>query len=536
MSSNSWRVLAVLAGGVILAAAPLPLVDSDAPLYGRIAANVLASGDWLTLRHPGWLVDKPPLVFWLMAVSFHLGGTSAVTLRLWQLLLVLALAALTGAVARAAGGSREEGWLAALVLLTSAQVFYQATVPQQDVALTASLALVLFALVRYLGDGRRRWAVLAGVAVAAGILVKGIAAAALSAAAAGAVLLVARRVLPHPAGRVVAHAGLAAGVGAILAAPWYLHGVLTHGDPFVRTFLTTGTLGVGRFFRPVISTPPPYWLSVFAYVPQIAVGMLPWTPAFAVGLTGFRRWLREQPAGLGAVGVWLAALFLVFSLSSGDKVFRYIMPCFPAAAVVTARGLGDLCGGARARRAAVAWAAPTLALLVAGLSMLWSSFPTERDRFGPPALAFAAGLAVATAAFGAAAWRGRARAAVALAAVAAMLGYLLFVGAMLRHAPAIDPWPAIVRAVGRDARGQRTVVLYRLGEAFNFAHFYLDAPVALVDGPGPAAAFWLRHPGAVVIAPSSAYDELAGALPSPHAVVFRDARLVVLVRADATPQ
>jgi 4-amino-4-deoxy-L-arabinose transferase-like glycosyltransferase len=536
MSSTLWRVLAVLAGCAVLATAPLPLVDSDAPLYGRIAANVLASGDWLTLRHPGWLVDKPPLVFWLMAVSFHLGGTSPVTLRAWQLLLVLALAVLTGAVARAAGGSREEAWLAALVLLTSAQVFYQATVPQQDVALTAALALALFAVVRYLGDGRGRWAVLAGVAVATGVLAKGIAAAALAAAAAAAVLLVARRALPHPPGRVAAHVGLAAGVALALAAPWYVHGIATHGDPFVRTFLTTGTLGVGRFFRPAISTPPPYWLAVFAYVPQIAVGMLPWTPAFALGVAGLRRWLRAEPAGLGAVGAWLATLFLVFSLSSGDKVFRYIMPCFPAAAVLTARALRGLLEGGTGRRAAVAWAAPTLVALVVGLSMLWSSFPAERDRFGPPALAFAGGAAAGVAAFGVAAWRGRVRAAVALAAVGAMGGYLVFVGAMLRHAPAIDPWPGIVRAVERDAPAPRTVVLYRLGEVFNFAHFYLDAPVALVESPGPLAAFWTQRPGVVVIAPIFAYDEVAGSLASPHAVVYRDARVVVLVRADAAPR
>jgi hypothetical protein len=350
------------------------------------------------------------------------------------------------------------------------------------------------------------------------------------------VLLVARRALPHPPGRVAAHVGLAAGVALALAAPWYVHGIATHGDPFVRTFLTTGTLGVGRFFRPAISTPPPYWLAVFAYVPQIAVGMLPWTPAFALGVAGLRRWLRAEPAGLGAVGAWLATLFLVFSLSSGDKVFRYIMPCFPAAAVLTARALRGLLEGGTGRRAAVAWAAPTLVALVVGLSMLWSSFPAERDRFGPPALAFAGGAAAGVAAFGVAAWRGRVRAAVALAAVGAMGGYLVFVGAMLRHAPAIDPWPGIVRAVERDAPAPRTVVLYRLGEVFNFAHFYLDAPVALVESPGPLAAFWTQRPGVVVIAPIFAYDEVAGSLASPHAVVYRDARVVVLVRADAAPR
>jgi 4-amino-4-deoxy-L-arabinose transferase-like glycosyltransferase len=531
MTVRVWQVLALLAAGVVLATAPLPQVDSDAPLYGRIAVNVLSSGDWFTFQHPGWLVDKPPAVFWIMAASFWMGGVSDATMRLWQLLLVLVLAALTGAAARTAGGSREEGWLAALVLMTSVQVFYQATVPQQDVALTACLTLALYALLRYLRDGRHRWAIVAGAAVAAAVLVKGIAGAALFLAAAAAVLLTARRALPHPAPRIAAHAALGAAVVAALAAPWYVHGILQHGDPFVRTFLTTGTLGVGRFFHPAISTPPPYWFAAFAYVPLMALGMLPWTPALAVGLADLPRTLRDRPAGAGAVGAWLIALFLVFSLSSGDKVFRYILPCYPPAAILTAHALARMAADRRRLRAAALAAVPGVAIVAAGVWLLWSAFPAERDRFGPAGVASALGLAAALVGFGAAAWRGRPRAAVVLAAVSATLGHVLFVGAMLQHAPAINPWPQIARAAARDAPRTATVVLYGLGEAFNFAHFHFDTPVAVVDGPAHLAAFWSRGP-TLVVTPAERYEAVVRALSPPHIVVFRNTRLVALTGAQ----
>ncbi len=89
-----WRVLIAAAAAAMLLGTPLPHIDSDAALFGKIAKTIVDTGEWLTLRHPvhpDWVVDKPPLTFWLMALSLRVGGQTDAALRLWHILLSLAL-------------------------------------------------------------------------------------------------------------------------------------------------------------------------------------------------------------------------------------------------------------------------------------------------------------------------------------------------------------------------------------------------------------------------------------------------------------
>ncbi|MDR7419928.1 MAG: glycosyltransferase family 39 protein [Armatimonadota bacterium] len=534
MRITLWHVLVWLAGAVVLAAAPLPHVDSDAPLYGRIAANVVTSGDWVTFHHPGWLVDKPPVVFWMMAASFRLLGISDATMRLWQLLLALALLVLTAGAARAAGASQDESLLAALVLATSLQVFYQVTVPQQDVPLTLFLALAAFALMRYIERGTAPWAMLSGGAVALAVLTKGLAGLALYGMVLAAALLLVRRSLPHPRLRVAGHALAGTLVFVAVAFPWYVHGVVVHGQVFVDTFLTTGTLGVGRFFRPAISTPPPYWLSLFAYVPLLGLGLLPWTPAFLVGLADLPRQVRQAAPGSKIVAAWLLGIFVMLSLSSGDKVFRYLLPVYPPAAIVAARGLTAMVTDVRRRRFA-GWAAviPAVLLIAAGFWTLWAAFPPERGLLVAVVLPTVVMIVLGLVIFGIGALAGRVRAAIIGAALCAMIAYAAFERGMLANAAAVDPWPAIVRASAPYVpAGDRLVLYGRVGEVFNFAHFHFETPIVAVNAIHELGALWQRE-RILVVVPAERLDELSVLRPAPVVIHRSPARLVVVVNWDA---
>lgn len=436
--SRLWLGLICLAGLVILAAAPLPQVDADAALYGRIAANILTTGDWITFHHPGWFVDKPPITFWLMALSFRLLGISDVAMRLWQLLLALALIALTYRVARAAGASREAGLLAALVLATASQFFYQATVPQQDLPLTFFLTLGMYGVFRYLDRGAARWVLVAAVGAALAALTSGIAGVGLFGVVVLAALITARPALPHTGRALIGRAALAAAVFAVLALPWFVIGALRQGDQFVTTFLTWGTMGIGRFFTPASSTPPAYWLAIFTYVPILLVGMLPWSPVFVSALADVRRLFRDGPPGMRIVAVWFPAIFVILSLSSGDKVFHYLLPCFPPAAILTGRAAATLFDRP-GRLRLVGWGAlvPALVLIAAGFWFLWARFPAERGPWVVVAGAFVGTLAVALVAFGLAALRARGPAAVALAAAGAVVAFVVLEVAMLASAAQI---------------------------------------------------------------------------------------------------
>jgi hypothetical protein len=312
-----------------------------------------------------------------------------------------------------------------------------------------------------------------------------------------------------------------------------VHGVIVHGDAFVKTFLTSGTLGIARFFRPAISTPPPYWLSLFAYVPLLFLGLLPWTPAFIVGLAGLPAVVRRGSTGLKVVVVWLLGILFVLSVSSGDKVFRYLLPCYPPAAILAARALtGMFADRRRLVAAAVMAVVPGVALIGAGFWSLWAAFPPERGLLAAVVLPTVVMIALGLVGFGAAAFAGRARAAVAAAAVAAIVGYALFERGMLVHAASINPWPAMAHAAAPYTAESSRVVLYgRVGELFNFAHFYFDEPIVAISAAHELTALWQRE-RILVIVPVERFGELAGLRPAPTVVMQSPARVLLIVNGS----
>ncbi len=525
-----WLALLFLAGATVLAAAPLPHLDGDAPLYGRIAANILATGDWVTMQYPGWFVDKPPLTFWLMALSFRLLGVSDLTLRLWQLVMAVALVALTYRTARAAGASHEAGLLASLVLGTSAQFLYQATVPQQDLPLTFFLTLGMYGVVRYIDGGAVRWVLVAAASAALAALTRGVPGVGLFGVAVLAALVAVRPALPHAGRALLGHAVLAVAVFAALAVPWFAVGIARGGEQFVRTFVTSGTLGIGRYFAPAISTPPPYWLSIFAYLPLLLIGMLPWSPLLAAVSAGPRRLWRDASPGMRVVAVWFLAIFVTLSLSSGDKVSRYLLPCFPPAAILAgcaAATLFDRPG--RLRR--VGWAAllPAPALAAAGFWFLWAQFPVERAPWVGVAGMFVVALATGLVALGLAALRGRGAAAVALAAAGSLLAFASFEIGIMANAAHLAPWREISTAAAPLADESDRVILFgRAGDGLNFVRFYLDEPVLVATDARQVADLWRRE-RVLLVVPEERFETLSRVLvPPPVQLFISPARLLLV--------
>ena len=61
---------------------------SDAAKYAAISRTIYEGGDWINLQSLGLPYDqKPPLLFWLSALSFHIFGLSTWAFKLPTLLL-----------------------------------------------------------------------------------------------------------------------------------------------------------------------------------------------------------------------------------------------------------------------------------------------------------------------------------------------------------------------------------------------------------------------------------------------------------------
>ncbi len=174
---SSARDVAILLGiGLVLFAAGLGLRDpwpADEPLHALIARGMLASGDWLVPMVGGdFFQDKPPLLFWLQAVSYAVTGSERVGFLLPSLLAGLGTLLLVYDLGRRLW-NREAGLAAALLLLFTVQFTLQARRGQLDALLVFFITLSLYCLLRQLLlGGGWRWAIGAGLAAGAGALTK----------------------------------------------------------------------------------------------------------------------------------------------------------------------------------------------------------------------------------------------------------------------------------------------------------------------------------------------------------------------------
>jgi 4-amino-4-deoxy-L-arabinose transferase-like glycosyltransferase len=142
-SRRGWHtylaVLLLIAAAVYLASivSPPSLMDDVDAVQGQIARNMLLSGDWVTARLDGVIyLEKSPLVYWLMAISYKVFGAYDWAARIPIALSSIALAWLTAAFGRWAF-SAMAGFYAGLCLATCIGLFLFTRILIPDVGLFA---------------------------------------------------------------------------------------------------------------------------------------------------------------------------------------------------------------------------------------------------------------------------------------------------------------------------------------------------------------------------------------------------------------
>lgn len=154
-----------------------PLLDDADATHAQAALGMLHSGDWVTLRVDGIrYLEKPPLPYWITALSLRLFGINAFIVHLPLALTVLALCTLAYVWANRAFGSRAALYAGAF-LLTAAGTFLFTRVFIPDALLALLLAFSLYATLRALEHGCPRprfYAWSAWIALAASVLTKGL--------------------------------------------------------------------------------------------------------------------------------------------------------------------------------------------------------------------------------------------------------------------------------------------------------------------------------------------------------------------------
>ncbi|WP_433984309.1 ArnT family glycosyltransferase [Tunturiibacter empetritectus] len=123
-----------------------PLLDDADSVHAEVAREMLLRHDWVTLYANGIrYLEKAPILYWSMALSFKLFGVNTAAARLPIALTVLSLALLLEGFARRAFSPRA-GLYAGLMLLSSFGIFIftRILLPDADVCLWLTLALFFY--------------------------------------------------------------------------------------------------------------------------------------------------------------------------------------------------------------------------------------------------------------------------------------------------------------------------------------------------------------------------------------------------------
>jgi len=396
------------------------LADPDEGRGAEIAREIVATGDWVTMRLNG--IDyfaKPPLQFWATAATFRLFGEGNATARLSLALFAFAGVLWTGFVGRRLFGP-EVGFNAAAVLLSS--LLYAALghvlTPNMSVTLFMTVgigALLLAQSRRDDPDHVRRWMLLGWAALALAVLSKGLMGVVLPGAVVFAYMLWQRD------WALLRHLALGWGLAVLLAvaAPWFV-AVSIANPEFPRVFFIEEHFA--RYATSAFRRDQP----VYYFVPVLALGLLPWLPRLVQALARphFRWW---PPAGQGFDPerfLWTYVVFIFAFFSMGrSKLPTYLLPILPALALLIGRRIAE----ARSLRADV------VATGVLGVVLLLGSAFVERfasESFTPSMLEdyrpwiAAAGLSLVAGAAAAAALRQRWQSVSAIA-LFALLGFQL---------------------------------------------------------------------------------------------------------------
>ncbi len=313
-----------------------PLGPGDEGRYAEVPREMLASGDWVIPRlNDVYYFEKPPLMYWLTAMSESVFGLNAWAVRFVPAMLALGGVLLTYAAARRLHG-RDAGVASAVVLGTSLLYFALGRLPLLDMGLTVLMSATLFCFllgVREPPGARRRWLFYGLYASAAlATLTKGL----VGFLVAGAVMFLWLLIFNQWKRLRPLHLPTGILVFLAIALPWHLLAA-ARADTWAHRYLVVEHFE--RFFTPMAKRPGAWYY----YIPVVLGGLIPWMPCLFPALRDRLRggWAaRDRNADAWFLVTWVGFVFLFFSKSQ-SKLVPYILPVFPALAVLIGAWLAD---------------------------------------------------------------------------------------------------------------------------------------------------------------------------------------------------
>jgi 4-amino-4-deoxy-L-arabinose transferase-like glycosyltransferase len=347
----------------------------DAAVYAHEGKQMLATGQWWTVYLNGQPdFDKPPMFVWLEALSMTVFGVSDFAARFPSALLGFGSVLLIFFIARELTTSY---WLpvwAMIVLFTTHAFMRFAMRAMTDVPFTFFFELAL--LCYLIGLRRRGYFIWCGIAISFAVLMRSF------------LGLI-------PLGVILAHL-MVTRRACILRSKYFITGmILAVALPlvwFVSQYQLHGGEFLARHFSftfdnlPLTNGKPgnQFLLGLFQYPIFLLEAYWPWLPLMVIGLWAqTKKMVGERDSTGSLLVIWVLGVIAPFCLAQ-FKWLRYILPVFPAFAILSAITL-DHWIAAHRRRFFLQAAYAVLCLVMLGMAFnpKYRVRPEEMRRLAP---------------------------------------------------------------------------------------------------------------------------------------------------------
>ncbi len=328
-SRRDFRMMALLAA--VLLWVPLrtgDLAGYDDAQYAHIAKDMVNSGDWLDVRTSGNLeFQNTPFFEWMQAALFTVFGFSDTAARVPSAVCGWGVILLVYWLARRLTGESFTALLAMFVMITSFYFLKYSARAMTDVPFTFLFLCAICAWV--LAEQDSRWYLAAGAAVGLATFTRSVMGLALPPVFA----LDAWASRRWDSARRAPWRWLAPALllAFLPLAAWYVRILILYRD----LFLAKHGIWLSEEVYGALSPPWRRYTGAFEYAWMLTKSYWPWLPAMAAGIVA--AW-RSRDRRLRVLLAWIAVVFALCAIAR-SRVLRYMLPAYPAFAVLAAAGL-----------------------------------------------------------------------------------------------------------------------------------------------------------------------------------------------------
>ena len=339
------RVLTLLAISYVfffLGNSLLSLTDPDEVFYALTAKEMAANGQWLTpyiFDHPQF--EKPIFLYWLLLPAFDQWGITPFSARFFPALFAsLGVLAVYGLGLLGFKNERRAFWSAVVLCSAGLYVGMGKTLFTDTIFSVFILCALLSFYCAFAIDRRKTFGILAFFTFAAlATLTKGPLGLLLPALTIVLFLLYRRRL------DFLANWWVLAGFGVFLAValPWYAFMFKTYGHDFTHEFFYNDHL------RRLLSAEHKGNDRFYFYPFTMLLGLFPWTLFLAAALFEVFKKLKTGVSEFEHFLLsWILVVFFIFQCSH-SKLASYILPLFPALALLTGQFIEEAFDSAKGR-------------------------------------------------------------------------------------------------------------------------------------------------------------------------------------------